>query len=1747
MLPYDTPLLTAIFCYAPPFVDLIHQGRHTDVYRMRVDGRQVVAKVLRGPYPSEDVRLGFEREVRITQRVKGSGIIDVIAVDEFEGMPRLVLDDFGAHSLAIAFRHARPAPSLVVQLALQATDALAAVHDAHIVHKDVNPSNLVWNADTGRLALIDFGISSQSDAEAGPTTVQELEGTLRYIAPEQTGRVGQRVDRRSDYYSLGATLYELLAGQPPFLDEDMLALVHAHVAKRPPELEHGVYRSLSEVVMKLLEKRPADRYQSAEGLRHDLLECARLIEAGEDTTFPLGTADVARDLSIPNRLYGRQADLRALVSVARRAAEGEVQLGLVSGPGGVGKTALVDALRRELATSRTYFARGKFEQFSRDEPYSALLEAFGDLGAQLLMLASTQLDTISVRLQNGLGVSGRALEDLIPSLSPLLGRTAPLPPLPPAEAEVRVHRVLSALIRAVASDKEPLVLLLDDLQWADASSLRFLDALLASDCKSLMVLGTYRRAEVGPEHGLTTLTSKAHVEERCARIDLEPLQRAAVIEMLTDALEPSASPIEPLADVAIAKTRGNPFYLRRFLRAVAREDHLFFDTHARVWRWQLDAIGDYSASENVAEFMASKIAELPQATQEALMAASILGDRFNLEDVSDLLSTSFDHVREALSAAVREELVFSFRVRDGGAFQFAHDRIRQAARACLDDATAISWHARVGRRLASEKSPPLFELVHHLNRASGLLSVAEQSQLAERNLEAGQRALMSVAYAPALNFFDSGIANAPSEEVALRLHLGAAEAAYLSGHRERANSEVETVLQLSADPLMQAMALRIRMRQAVSRGALSDAVDIGIEALQRVHVDLPHAPTKLAIAADMARTRMRLRSTPSRRIDDPELTDPVQGMALELLAEIAPPVYLARQDLLPLLGCAMARINAEHGVNELASYGYALYALVLSAFGDYSSAKDYGDLAEKLGERFPSERIKGRRAQLLQGFVRHWSRAAADGCAPLAEGFELAVDAGDFVWGAFCAQMYIILSFLSGADLRVLEPEARRYTDATAKLNQEHAISVNECYVRATANLRHGAANPTRLGDEAPLHSVLASQENNTGLFNFFFVRLLLSVVYQSPEAVQLAKKTGRYIDAVPATYCVPAFLALDVFASTQNWAELSMAERARFLPRAAVSQARLKRWAKRTPNNHASKTHLVDAELARVLGRKVRALAEYDSAIEAARKHGNRFDEALAGEMAARYQRSLGNARLATAYARESAYVYGLWGAEAKATSMGVGVEASSAKPRKDPATTTRSGTVSGTQTGRGDLDAAAVAKVSHALSEHLVLDDLVRSLVRIALEIGGGTRAVLVGAGERVEASVEAGKDAVRTTASIEDFGGIPLSVFRYVRRTQQDVLLGDAFVDGSFVQDPVIQDRRVRSVLCLPVVHQATLRAVLYVENDMLPDAFSSRQVEMLRLLTAQAAISLENAALFANLEESLEAQVNLTTAHSRFVPHQFLQALERDQIVDVQLGDHVEKEMSILFSDIRGFTTIVENLSPAENIAFINRYLSFMEPAIIDHGGFVDSYIGDAIMALFDGPSDDAVAAAVAMQRSLRELNAGRPGQAPVECGIGVNTGALMLGTIGGSTSLKCGVIGDSVNLASRVEALTKHYGVPLLISHRTRDALRSPGDWSLRHVERIIPVGTSEPVMLIEVVDADVREGEAKKRAAALHAEAIEQYYSQRFSGALRAFEAAQKHHPDDRVTQKYIDRCLLFMRDGVDDAWDGVIRMRTKS
>jgi len=1743
-------------------MERIHRGRVTDVYRgLLADGRGVVAKVLRDPYPSPEQIAQLEREYRLTRRVQGPNVIEVVGIERSGGARRLLLEDFGAHSLAISFRDTQPTVELTLHLALSLVDALEHVHARHVVHKDVNPANVVWNPQTSVAKLIDFGIAASTSAEAAvlePANV--LEGTLAYISPEQTGRLNRHVDHRADYYGLGATLYELLTGRLPFDATEPLELVHAHVAmppKPPHEVDSRVPLPLSRIVMKLLEKLPEDRYQSASGLRHDLERCLELLRSEDTDDFVPGRRDVVRELRVPARLYGRQAELRRLVS------ETDEKLTLVAGTSGVGKTALIDEVRRELATRRGRFVSGKLDQFGRGLPYASLITAIRDLVRQVLIEPDEDVARFRARVVEALGPNGRVLCDVVPELADVIGSTQPVAALPPEEAENRFLRTFQRFLAAVATANEPLVLFLDDLQWADVPTLRLVQRLLVSNAAPhLRVLGAYRSDEVDASHPLEDMVAALREAGVDVGIDrLEPLGAADVRALLSDTLEPALAPVDPLAERVIAKTLGNPFFLRRFLGALVDDGVLRFDVEGHGWTWTLEDIASRDVADNVVAFMSQRIASLPEATGAALNAAAMLGDTFDLEDLAGALELPVDAVRDALHPAVDEELVLPLRevVAEVSrtSYRFAHDRIQQAA-ASSSFGDQVAVHARIGRRLLArdDADARLFATVRHLHEAVSLLDEGERRQLAALATRAGERALESVAYQPALRYFEIAhdLGDPRNAEATRAALLGGAEAAYLSGDYDRMNRDVDELVQRASDPVDAARALWIRMRAHVSAGRLEDAVKVGLDALARLGVDLPDDPSKPRTLRELARTRWALRHRPPEsRGSDPELEDVRWVTAMNLLAELAPPAYMAAPDLLPLIGFAMARIAAEHGVSATASYGYALYALVLCALGDYRRGARYGELAEVLGERFPDTRMKCRRAQLVQGFVRHWVVPVEECFEPLAEGFRLGVETGDFVWAAFCAQMHVGQRYTSGQSLDTLHPVAERYLRATRDMKQQHTERMLAVYAASVANLVDPACEtPWKLEHTDEWRRELEATNNRTSLFNVASLSAILAVIFgRWAEARALAKEGTALLDAVPATHNVPAHLLFDALAHTGGWEEMSPREKGAFLARVQVTRSRFRRWSSLAPSNHEARRHLIDAELARVTGRRDAALRGYDRAIVAAQEHGRLLDEAMAQECASRFHAEVGNERLAEAFLREAAYAYERWGAHAKVAK--IEEERPGLLHRETRAARETTTTTSGTSTGRRNLDATAVVKASQVLSEQLVLDEVVQSLVRIALEVSGATRAVLIARraeGLFVESSAEAREEVVvERHGTPLDEAELPRSVVAYVERTRQDVVLDDAANDGLFVNDPYVLEHGPRSVLAVPVAHHGELQAVLYVENARHAAVFTPERVEVLRVLTSQAAISLENARLYENVERTLAHEQRMSAALSRFVPHQFLQALERTDITEVDLGDHVEKEMTILFSDIRGFTPIVAELSPAENIAFINEYLSYMEPPITDNGGFVDSYIGDAIMALFEGAPDAAIRAAVDMQRGLEHFNETRrvAGLTPVQTGIGLNSGRLMLGTIGGSKAIKCGVIGDSVNLASRVETATKHYGVPVLMSEHTHRRLQEPGRWTLREVERVITVGTSEPVMLYEVLEAE-HEARREKKLETLetYKRAIALYFEGKFPAAMQAFLSVLSADNEDVVAQRYVDRCMTLVRDGVPDDWDGVVRLTSK-
>lgn len=562
--------------------------------------------------------------------------------------------------------------------------------------------------------------------------------------------------------------------------------------------------------------------------------------------------------------------------------------------------------------------------------------------------------------------------------------------------------------------------------------------------------------------------------------------------------------------------------------------------------------------------------------------------------------------------------------------------------------------------------------------------------------------------------------------------------------------------------------------------------------------------------------------------------------------------------------------------------------------------------------------------------------------------------------------------------------------------------------------------------------------------------------------------------------------------------------------------------------------------------GRVLAAAAAYDKAIDLAKRHGFVQDEALACELAARFHDDLQKPRIAAAYRADAIRGWRHWGAHAKVHQLQHRFEALT--PVRDQDATPNTSTRRTTSNAAG-LDSGTVIKAAQAISSEIVLADLVEKLLAIVLEsAGAGSGVLILERGGTFMLEAEAPRESRRDASALEAATGVSLAIIKYVLRTGDTVVLGNAAQDGAYVHDSHVQTTGARSVLCAPLTHRGQLIGALYLENRLTSDAFTPDRVELLRVLSAQAAISLTNARLVDELQTALARQTALVEAQLRFVPREFLQKLGRTSIVEVELGDSVEREMTVLLSDIVGFTAILERMRPAESIEFLNNYLGYMEPAIVEHGGFVDSYIGDAIVALFDR-TEDAVAGAVAMLQALQRHNAdsrARP-EGPLRMGIGLNTGRIILGTIGGKKSLKCGVLGDTVNLAARIESLTRRYDAPLLVSQHVVARLSASSREFLRPVDRVQVVGKSEIVTLHEVFAADPPPLRAAKQAiqGPFH-RAVDLFYAGEFTAARELLTTCVAALPGDKVVRAYLERCDELTTMNPDPDWTGVVRLDHK-
>ncbi|WP_437966300.1 AAA family ATPase [Sorangium sp. So ce260] len=1438
----------------------------------RADDRPILLKAAgaRRPRDHREVER-MENELVIAGKLTPPLAARPIALDRYDGMPVLVLEDPGGNSLRALLGNPMPIGRFL-RLASGITTALAELHANGIVHGDIKPESFLVDETTGRAALINFELASPLSREHRKAKNPVLiEGTLAYMSPEQTGRTGWAVDTRSDLYSLGVMFYEMLAGRRPFHASDPVEWVHCHIARFPPsivEFRPEVPAALVAIVSKLLAKVAEERYQSAVGLRHDLDVCLKQwTEAARIDLFSLGERDAPDQFPIPQKLYGRDAEIAVLLSALERVfTTGAPELVFVSGPPGVGKSALVHELQKPVLLERGFFLSGKFDQYRRNIPYATIVQAFQGLALEILAEPDERLSAWRSALQAALGRNGQVIIEVIPQVEMIIGKQPPVPALPAIETQNRFHMAFQSFVGVCAHRDHPIALFLDDLQWADVSSLVLVQHLVRHpDTRYLLVVGAYRDTQVGQDHPVARmLEDMRRAGLALTQIGLDPLSVEHVNEIITVAARCTPAEAAPLAQLVHEKTAGNPLFAIQFLKMLDGERHLWFDRAAARWRWDIAEILGKSFTDNVVELMIAKLRRLPDATQEALTVLSCVGNTVPLGTLAMLLDRPEPDVERLVWEPVREGLL----LRGEGVYRFAHDRVQQAAYSLIREERRPEIHLRIGRRLLArgeeedEIHERIFDIVDQLNRGASLITdPPEKARLIALDFLAGKRARALVAYEPARSYLAQAAALLPPDawatqyEDTFALYLERSECEYLACHFDAADALFDHILQHARSDVDRARVYTLRLRVYQVAGKYAEAIQMGLDALRLFGITFAETDARIDAEVDASMQEIQ-RLLGERRVADlvdaPLVNDLRVRAMLQLLADLEPAVYIGRPRLFPLIAVKSVECSLRYGNTEDSCFAYSAYGLMLAHLGDIPTAYEFSEMSLRLNEKLEDTRMRGTLLHLHGDHINFWVHHIATDFPILEQGFNACLEVGNLVYAGFLAFETVWQVVEKGDPLEEVLATSQRFAAFAKKSNNlvvYHTIRVEQQFVECLKGRTRGpicfddaAFNETRCLE------AITTASFGCGVVFFHIMKQIVALLLGYPrDALASAVEAQRTIGAAMAMPIEATHHFYHALTLTALYPDAPADEQAAFRKTLAGHLEKLDRWAHYCPENYFNRHALVSAELARLDGRDIDAMSLYEQAIQSARANGFVPNEGLAYELAAAFYRSRGFATFADVYLREARACYASWGADGKVAQI----------DRQSPGLVeVASGRTAATLHIPVDqLDLLSIMKASQSLSGEIVLDRLLCRLLQIMLEQGGAQRGCLLMAhGGELSIEAEAAlDDKGMLQASLQSLPAVPStlvpsSVVNYVRRTRERVLLHDGRASlGRFAGDPYFAERRSRSVVCLPIVKQANLIGLLYLENNLVEGAFTSERLAALELLATQAAISLESARL------------------------------------------------------------------------------------------------------------------------------------------------------------------------------------------------------------------------------------------------------------------------------------------------------------
>lgn len=1628
----------------------------------------------------------FKTGIELAKELHLKFILEPLNLIETPQEVKIIYNHLEGISLREYIKHSKKLhPDKFIDIALNLLSLVDGFHQNGWLIKNLFPENILIDQENN-CRLIDLRRSTKvikKEISENYSRADLME--LRYISPEQTGKLSHMTDNRADLYALGVIYYELITGMLPFQSNDPMELIHAHLALPAPailKIDSSLPKIINDIILKLLEKSPEDRYQSTEGLKHDLIQARQFFNSNEHIV--LAKKDKIKKIAPTTKLIGREDELNILESAYKIALTGKKQCVYINGYSGVGKTRIVQEFYRNKISKNIPITSAKFDVLQKTTPYSALIAAMQSFIKTLLLEDDESLLVWKNKFLENLKANVSIISEVIPELGVLMGPQNAVDALPPEEAQKRFQQTFLSFVSTFTSDDKFLILFLDDLQWADIASIRLIEMILLDDSiRNFLFIGAYRDNEVDTTHPLSISIKKLENWVNLQIVNLSPLTKHDTKEIINQTLHDKILNEDQFSEIIFTKTGGNTFFILQLLTALFEEGILNRNEDG-YWEWDEKRLASRNISSNVVDILMTKIESLNPNLQSLLQIGSALGDEFDLKTISMMVNQKMNVVASSLVEAVNigylvsmdENLESFFRtISDvdqndldkfkNTRFKFSHDRVRQASLSNVDGEKLQTLNldaARIKIKHLSETEldNEIFFIANHFMKAEKIISEEDElNKLAFFAQRAGEKARNASAFDAAIEYFDVAKHHLNFEnnyDQLHKIHLQHAECRYLSGKYDKIENDLDELFKISKTRMDKLNTLFTKVYLHNIQDNKVEAIAAGQEGYKLFNISMPRNKFLILfyVFRDLIHATIKL---PEKKIssvlDLPLMKNEEQKRLQEFILALSPTIYQYDQNLFVWNFMRMLFPSLYIGNNGISSFSYIGYGMLVSqAFGKYRMGKKLADVSIALNNKLGYTALKWKVLLSYYNFVHHWTEPIRPELDKILEVENGAYANGDPIFAGYAIFIYNQKLFALGYPLQEVQESFESYLRITKQRHDVETYHFLQGYYYAVRCLRGLESNTILMGAS---FNAPAELQKSIDLSSFT-IAADTAIAYMSTlfmfghieEALKAYEQASMYVDFIQQRYEFGEYTfygTLICCAAIDN----KISSKLNYHKKIKQHIKKLKNWKEHCPDNFETQFLIASAEYERVTGKGQEAAVLFEKAIEKADQFRFVNYKGLANELAGKFQYNSGNKIMSKTFLENARSAYQKWGANAKIKQLEelyghvIGISLSKEKEETQD--------VSNANVG---LELNLILQANKAVESEKDVDNLVTQLMNAIIQYSSADTGYLI-VKNNAELIIKANYTANEGTAILNEYAdneNLPLNIIKYVIRMKEAFMLNNPAQLPEYGNHRYYQKNKPKSIICFPVLKQGEIFGLLYLENYYHEDVFNASKINILHLISSQVAVSLDNAYLYQNLEkrvlertEILEVEKGIANNMlENILPKSAIEELKRTGKTTAQKFDNI----TVLMADIKGFTNISEKLTPEELIGKIDFYFRSFDVIMEKYGLEKIKTIGDAYMAAggLDGDGNkgaiNMVRAALEMQECMIESNIDVTPEEKLEMRIGLNTGSVIAGVVG-IKKFQYDMWGDTVNIAARMEQQSEpgRINVSLDTFEKTKDLVK----------------------------------------------------------------------------------------------------------